>query len=246
VTRPAGWLARFALLLLALAGLTGCNTGYQQINGEWKYVTLDEGYGRRENPIAGADAASFEKLGRSGFARDRSQVYYQGKPLEGADAATFENLKGSYWRDKDRVYYFDHPIEGADPGSYGLLRSDWARDANNVYVGADPVNPKDLATFEIVNNNWARDSLWYYPAQYARHAPIEVLDRETFQILDGVWAKDCCRVFYFNRIVEGADPATFEVVNDVRGRDKDYYYLMGSRQRTVEEEEALRGRGGGR
>ena len=72
--------------------------------------------------------------------------------------------------------------------------------------------------------------------------PIETLDRATFKILDGVWAKDCCRVYYFNREVEGADPATFEVINAVRGRDKDYYYLTGFRQRTVQEEADLQQR----
>ncbi len=240
--QPGRWIMRILVLLLATAALTACNTGYQQINGQWMYVTLDESQGRRENPIAGADAATFERIERSDFARDRSRVYYQGRVLEGADAATFEHLKGNYWKDRNRVYYFSRPLAGADPGSYRLLRADWGRDNRNVFVGADAVDPKDIGTFEVVNDNWARDSLWYYPAQYGRYAPIETLDRATFKILDGVWAKDCCRVYYFNRVVEGADPATFEVINDVRGRDKDYYYLTGFRQRTVQEETELQQR----
>jgi hypothetical protein len=133
-------------------------------------------------------------------------------------------------------------LDGADPASYRLLRGNWGRDDHNVYVGADPVNPKDLGTFEILNSEWARDSRWYYPAKYGRYIPIQELDRATFQILDAGWAKDCCRVFYYDRIVEGADPATFEVVNDVRGRDKNNYYLTGFQQRTVQEEEELRQR----
>jgi hypothetical protein len=222
--------------------LTACNVGYQQVDGQWMYVTLDESNGRREAPIEDADATSFERLGRSEFARDRSRVYYRGSVLEGADAGSFEHLKGSYWRDANRVYYFDHPLPGSDPVSYRLLRDDWGRDDHNVYVGADPVNPKDISSFEIINANWARDSQWYYPAQNGRHIPITELDRATFQVLDGGWAKDCCRVYYYDRIVEGADPESFEVVNDFRGRDKNYYYLTGFPQRTVQEEEDLQRR----
>jgi hypothetical protein len=166
-------------------------------------------------------------------------VYFRGKPLAGADAATFRHLRGPYWQDKHRTYYFDQPLEGSDPATFRFLGGHWTRDARNVYSGADPVNPKDLATFKVIDANWAKDAQWYYPAYYGHHIPIEELDYSTFRILRGGWARDCCRVFYFNRVVEGADPATFEAISNVRGRDRAYYYLMGSRQRTVEEEAEL-------
>jgi hypothetical protein len=236
-------LARLLPLGMALL-LAGCSVGYQQIEGEWNYVTLDSG--RVENPIPRADTATFKPFRNSEFARDKNLVYFRGLPLEGADAGTFRPLRSPYWTDANRVYYFDKPVPGADPRTFRFLKkSYWTRDDGNVYYGADPVNPKDLASFELVNASWARDELWYYPAQYDSHNPIETLERGTFEILKGGWARDCCRVFYFDRVVDGADPATFEAISDVRGRDQSYYYLTGFRQRTVAQEEALQQRNKG-
>lgn len=237
---------RFMLLGLLVLVLAGCNAGYQQIDGQWKYVTIDSGYGRRENEIPGVDQATLKPFKGTSFAADKNQVYYEGRPLAGADAATFRQLRSPYWADSKRVYWYKEPIPGADPKSFDYVRGFWTRDANNFYYGADPVNPKDPNTFRVVNANWARDSQWYYPANGNRHIPIKELDYASFQILKAGWAKDCCRVFYFDRVVEGADPASFEVINDVRGRDKAFYYLTGFKQRTVAEEEELKRRTGGK
>jgi len=239
---PLTRATRFAALLLLLLLLAACNAGYQQVNGAWVFVEIDEGRGRTENAILGVDAATFKPFKGSEFAVDRQRVYYRGTPLDGADAASFQHLRASYWADKNRVYYFDDPLPGSDPATFRFLRYFWTRDAHNVYSGADPVNPKDLATFRVIDANWAQDAQWYYPAYYGHHVPIKELDYATFRIIKGGWAKDCCRVYYFDRVVEGADPATFEALNNVRGRDKAYYYLTGSRQRTVQEELELQQR----
>ena len=63
-------------------------------------------------------------------------------------------------------------------------------------------------------------------------------------MLKGGWAKDRYRVYFHERVVEGADPATFTALNDQRARDDAYYYLTGFRQRTVQEEESLQQRQG--
>jgi hypothetical protein len=189
--------------------------------------------------IAGADHNTFEEI-KGSYARDDQHVFYREKMIEGADPASFEKVGGLYWKDKNNVYYVDRPIPGADPASFRRIGlTAWWRDNSNAYVGEDPVNPKDMATFKPINNDWAKDSLWYYPVKFNNYIPIAELDYETFTILDGGWAKDCCRAFYFATVVEGADLATFEIINPFRARDKNWYYLMGTRQRTVAEQEAL-------
>jgi len=230
------------IVLISLLFLTACDAGYQQENGRWVFIEYNESAGRVVREIDGADHATFEEI-KVGYARDAQHVFYREKVIEGADPATFEKIAGLYWKDKNSVYYVDHPVPGADPNSFRRIGLGvWWRDNSNAYVGDDPVNPKDLATFKPINNSWAKDSLWYYPVKFNNHNPITELDYATFRILKGGWAKDCCRVFYFDTIVEGADLATFEIVNPFRARDKNWYYLMGTRQRTVAEENALQER----
>ena len=234
-------------LVTLVAGLllTGCASGYQQVDGRWVFVTWNESSGREDIPVPDVDGASFSPFGKSEYARDATRVYYRAVPIEGADATTYKHMRGGYWQDRNRVYFLAKPIPGSDPRTFRFLQhGSWARDAGNVYVGADPVNPKDLATFQLLNANWAKDAAYYYPAKYDRYLPIAELDYPSFQVLKGGWAKDRYRVYFHERVVEGADPATFTALNDQRARDNAYYYLTGFRQRTVQEEEALQQRQG--
>jgi len=57
----------------------------------------------------------------------------------------------------------------------------------------------------------------YLPATWQHGACIEYLEGEvdlsTFQVLEeGKYAKDAKHVWYYNRLLKGADPATFEVI----------------------------------
>lgn len=230
------------IMLAILLLLTACDAGYQQENGRWVFITYNESAGRVVKPIDGADMTTFEEI-KGEYARDAQHVFFRGQILSGADPATFERIAGLYWKDKNSVYYVDHPIPGADPRSFRRIGSGpWWRDDANVYVGEDPLNPKDLASFKPINADWAKDALWYYPQKYNNYIPITELDYASFTLLKAGWARDCCRAYYYDTIVEGADLATFEIVNEFRARDQNWYYLMGTRQRTVAEENALQER----
>jgi hypothetical protein len=231
------WLSLAALLLAA------CGAGYQQESGQWVFVQMGAiGDDPTVHQIEGVDQATFEKI-NSEYGKDAFRVYHRYQPIAGADPATFKHVRGLFWKDKDSVFYVDQPLPGADPASFRVLKYGyWARDDHNVYVGDNPVNPKDLGSFKQINQYWAKDASWYYAQDGGNYLPLETLDLATFEILEGGWAKDCCRVYYVNRIAEGADPATFELINQFRGKDSKMVYLMGWPQRTVEEEKELQER----
>jgi len=222
--------------IILLIFLTACDAGYAQENGRWVFVEYNESAGRVTTPLEGVDPATFEEINPE-YARDANRVYYRTRPIEQADPKTFKHIGGLYYKDKDQVFYVDRPVHGADPKSFRLLKySYWAGDRNNIYVADTPVNPRDLATFEQISENWARDAQWVYPQNSGKYLPIETLDLASFEILSGGWARDCCRVYWLNQVVAGADPSTFYTLNEVRARDKNWAYLMGSRQRTLPED----------
>jgi hypothetical protein len=236
-------MKRFLLLILFLTFLlSACDAGYQEMGGRWVFIEYNESAGKVVREIEGADPATFEPLDRE-YGRDRQRVYHRQYPIEGADPASFEHVGGLFWKDRYSAYYAAQPIPGSDPDSFRTLRYGyWSRDEYNVYVGTDPVNPRDLDSFRQISEQWARDDTWFYAQNYGKYQPFEELDLATFQILQGAWAKDCCRVFWLGNVVEGADPATFTTINQFRGQDKAWTYLMGTRQRTIEEERALQER----
>lgn len=127
----------------------GCDTGYQQTFGGWSYVTIDEGHGRREYPLA-VDMATFEVLDHEDYAKDKDQVFYRGKALTDVDASTFELLKGGrYARDKNQVFLFTHPVPHADIATFEELKFPYARDAKTIYCGSVPMQVQAVDEFEV-------------------------------------------------------------------------------------------------
>lgn len=229
-------LIRILPWLILLLFLSACDAGYAREGGRWVFITYNESAGKVITPIEGIDPATFEEI-NSEYARDANQVYFRTKPIAQADPKTFKHIAGLYYKDKDQVFYVDRPVPGADPQSFRRLKyTYWTRDDQNVYVTDNPVNPRDLSTFKQISENWARDSQWFYPQNFGKYLPIENIDPASFEILQGGWAKDCCRVYYLNQVVEGADLATFHTINEFRARDKNWAYLMGTRQRTLQED----------
>src|SRR5437868_4142156 len=100
--------------LLYVAGSTGCTvdgllqaafgTGYKTVDGEWAFVTWDEGRGRTVHKL-GADAKTFRVVKVNEYAKDKNRVYYHDRALEGVDPPTFQLLKEPHYvKDKDHVF----------------------------------------------------------------------------------------------------------------------------------------------
>ena len=158
------------------------------------------------NTIDSADAASFEVVDRTCYAKDNNSVYFinasqRGRSdfvkIDGADPKTFEFIIGMYTKDLSTIYYKGVRIENADPKTFKVVgpRAEYAKDENFVYY---------------------------------KGLQIAGADQKSFESIKGAYWKDTSSVYYDGLQIEGADVETFEV-NDFEtvARDKNTLYKNG-------------------
>lgn len=223
-----GWLGLLGLLWTALLG--GCTR-------EGPYSRRDDRWLFEDQPVVGADAASFQPLNRV-FARDKRSGYYRGVAIDSSDGVSFQALSEhdardnrSAWRAwtyrKGQEYWaYKHQrvqrIEGADAATYRHVGEDYTADAKRVYFEGMPFAGPDPATFAVLGSSgYTHDgkSAWY------DRWPIPGSDGASFAMVDAsdpYHARDARRVYHawteINdpnrrpypqvRVLDGASPAT--------------------------------------
>jgi hypothetical protein len=174
--------------------------------------------------IRGADPASFVcYLG--GFAKDDRNCYSIGRRLKGANPAAFHALNNTFYKDDRFVWTSGGQVKDALAESFvvcdsGIVDSGglampygYGKDAqrvfyNNFHGPAKWVRKADPATFvSLDDGHFARDDQHVF----CEFSTIAKADARTWEKLAGYYSRDARRVFYFSRVVEGADPATFTI-----------------------------------
>ncbi|MDR0793730.1 MAG: DKNYY domain-containing protein [Chitinophagaceae bacterium] len=184
------------------------------------------------------DPNSFELIGED-YAKDAKSVFYRGKSIDGAHAPTFHivgitdkkdpnyNANKIWAADKNRVYdNWGRVLEGADVNTYQRPFSDakyaqeFSKDATHVFFRHIPVPGADANTFELLEfSGYAKDSksVYYYGWSDAEYDDA------------GRPKTDIPREIAF--VVEGADPATFQIQYDKDGKfdaqDRNGFYKKG-------------------
>ena len=189
------------------------------------------------------------------------KVYYKyGFPeaafeIPSADPGSFKILDSSYALDKSRVYLFGVAIPEADPRTFTVGPGDFSTDANHVYDGRE-IFSDDPEHFEVMIYEFvARDSHHIYwvdriisddPSHlvvigefewfiyfkdsktvFVLGNPIQGADPASFQVIGAGYSRDAARVFYSNQLLPKADPASFEFIEGAYGRDQRAAYWMG-------------------
>lgn len=164
-----------------------------------------------------------------GFACDATQVFHYvmtiGKPcvLRGADPATFEVLPYSYGRDAKSVYHEKYRLKGARPEAFRQLNEHFAVDDRSVFYGERAVAGADTASFEVFGRYWAKDA----NRVYFQDKVVEA-DRASIELIAKDFARDGERVYGFEgRVLEGADPLTFQHAGELYFKDWARVYYIG-------------------
>ncbi len=190
----------------------------------------------------GYDPSTFTRLNES-YSKDVNHVYYWYEILEGADPASFRALNEYYSADMRHVWYNDETIEGANPATFVAPDKSeslyfsfaLAHDDHDYYCRSHPLHVADMGSVKKVGNYWAIDSQNVYylgiDAKIGKYkTPIG--DYSTFRELSYRYAADAKCVYYENKLVEGADPGSFSVLEDEQdyGKDKNcvYYQARGT------------------
>ena len=201
----------------------------------------------------GYDSATFKRINES-FAKDINHVYYCNEILEDADPKTFRALSEEYSADSRYVWYRENKIEGANPQTFVAPEKNdslnftigLAHDDHDYYRQNNPLHIADMGSFRQIDGSWAVDRQNVYFIGLEAHVGKDIVpigDYSTFRVLNHLYAVDAKCAYYKNKIVEGADPKTFVVLdggNDY-GQDKNRVYYQ-DRVTTIRNLDALKHR----
>lgn len=156
-----------------------------------------------------ADARSFVDLGW-GYAKDRENVYMNGRVLENVDPSSFRLKERStlrhhghgdmsepqaprrgYYKTQFNVYYGDKKID-AMPSTFVELGSGYAKDAFNVYYFGDKLKGCMASSFEILEGGYAKDSF----NAYYRGNKVEGAFAPSFRYTGDGYAEDTFNAYY--------------------------------------------------
>lgn len=199
----------------------------------------------------GYDPSTFARLNES-YSKDVNHVYYWYEILEKADPVSFRVLNEHYSADMRYVWYNDDIIEGANPATFVALDKSesqgfslaLAHDDHDYYCRSCPLHVADMGSFKKVGNYWAIDSQNVYYLGIGTKIGKYVTpigDYSTFRGLSYRYAADAKCVYYENKLIEGADPRSFSVLEDEQdyGQDKNRVYYQ-ARGTSIRDLNALR------
>ena len=207
------------------------------------------------------DVASFENILKEAFYKDKNSVYYvditedkqELKKLEGADADTFE--PGIFSKDKNSVFIDKQRLEGVSPKGFEILDNDlnFIKDYKNVFYldrAEDGITfiPRvqntegvDVATLESVGKSFFKDYFKDKNNVYivASERPISTdsintklnfykligANPKTFELIDN-FGKDDKNVYFLDKKLKGIDAKTFEEISFSIVKDKNGLHIL--------------------
>lgn len=218
-------------IVLLFITFSSCDVGYKNDGTEVTWRTWNESSGHRSRRID-ADPASFEKL-KYDYGRDKLHAFYEGNIIGEADGSTFHVLDEWYAVDKSHVFRAGKLVEHAAPSSFKVHSYYLAEDSSDFFWKGRKLNVHDKSSFKLLGKadswrtSWAKDRNNGY---YLNGSVIYGIDYDTFHPVEvrknglSNYAADKYRVFYIDKEVPGADPATFEEIDFAIGKDKNRIY----------------------
>ena len=243
------------LNFVGLDGLKIFNESYLKDKKNVYEISVNDNDEVKVEPIKNLniDVASFEDIFGGLNYKDKNSVYYVDenngkvslKILKGADPATFEF--GIISKDKNSVFIGNQKLEGVSSKGFEVLDDtfNFVKDYKNVYYldrESDGITYKvkvldtkgiDIPSLELLGdsyNKYYRDkNNIYFLNDKDDKMEFEKLagaNPKTFEIVDDYFARDDKNVYFFNKKVIGVDAKTFEKVGYDIVKDKNGVYFL--------------------
>ena len=197
-----------------------------------KYNAYCMGYA----PVPLADNESFHTIKgarwMSGdYAADKYRVYFQDHIVEGADPQTFREVEFYVGQDKNRVYHKWKASTVRDYRKLTRVGNYFFTDGKQIYNrNMEEFSEVDPTTFRVLADNqgdcvWYTDGdhIWWYDqiveeADAATFSPVYLYSyftgkKERVGGSSYAYGKDAYHVFCRDSLMEGADPASFEIID---------------------------------
>ena len=196
------------------------------------FKKLDNGYFKDKNniyyglsgnlyKIKNADLQTFEVLNSPYsssvyFAKDKNNVYYNGKKLDGIVPNDFEQIQSYFIKDKNGIYKFE---EGE----------------NEQDLKITPINAKiDFKNFKELDWKYFGDDKNIYYFDEESFKKVDKADINSFERIDfTAFFKDKNNVYYEGEKIEGIDMNSIEVINGMCIKDKNSVFYEGKKLRNI-------------
>lgn len=187
--------------------------------------------------IEGSHGPSFSTFKNApGYAKDKNQVYFYKKILPQANPETFNPMSTGYsivkaGKDHQHVYHDAEIVDGVDAQSFELIDGAYSKDKNQVYYHFKPVENADPDTFsKLEGTHYYQDKsrVFYQQTMLPDSDPQSLRALNRNNSFTG-YARDDKQVYFYEKIVQDADLATFEVTGWFEAKDKNYKYYKDQR-----------------
>lgn len=196
------------------------------------FKKLDNGYFKDKNniyyglsgnlyKIKNADLQTFEVLNSPYsssvyFAKDKNNVYYNGKKLDGIVPNDFEQIQSYFIKDKNGIYKFEE-------------------DENEQDLKITPINAKiDFRNFKELDWKYFGDDKNIYYFDEDSFKKVDKADINSFERIDfTAFFKDKNNVYYEGEKIEGIDMNSIEVINGMCIKDKNSVFYEGKKLRNI-------------
>jgi hypothetical protein len=143
-------------------------------------------------------------------------------------------LSNNYSTNDNKVYYEGKIMEGADARTFKVIENpnnlvDYAVDANHVYRRGQVLNIAiNPGSFEVVFPNVIRDKDYvFFSRPDSEYNRVQNVDIGTLQDLGKNYYGDKNTVWFLGVEIAGADPYSFEVLDDMYTKDRMRVYSFG-------------------
>ena len=170
--------------------------------------------------VEGANPKTFESVpGFKFLYRDDQHVFYRNKMVASAKIDNLRKIE-SFWTDGQSVFFNEHKLKDADISSFQVLDYPYARDAGNLYYEhllMEGASPEGLIEIKNSNGYATAGTLVFFEGK-----PLKDVDLESLEKIYYHYWKDKQRVYFENELLQDADPNTFELLKNTRGRVTDF------------------------
>ncbi len=145
-------------------------------------------------PLRGADPAAFRVLS-GGWARDATRAFHLGVVKKGIDPDRL-HVEGSYAWDGERLFCDGKPLQVDVPASeFRVLHPTFLRAGDKLFFGRRPGSTKrvHLPTLEFIDDDFARDRKHAYIVGHVSLVEIDGADPASFRVVEPGTARDDTR-----------------------------------------------------